>query len=256
MQNNKITLSVVSHGHGKMVKELLNDLMLNCDIYRVIITINLKDEKIEYPVAMEAKIITIINTSPKGFSENHNYAFKKHCTSEFFCVINPDVRIPQTPFPALTNHMKSEDYAIVGPVIKDLEGRIQDSARYFPKPSTLFLKAIGYDVTRFPSTPSNLEVLHPDWIAGMFMLIRSSWFQKNPFDEKFFLYYEDIDLCLQCWKSGNALAFVKEVYVIHNARRDSHKRLFFFALHIRSILYFFYKNYMRFPEKLRVRKLH
>ena len=83
MQNNKITLSVVSHGHGKMVKELLNDLMLNCDIYRVIITINLKDEKIEYPVAMEAKIITIINTSPKGFSENHNYAFKKHCTSEF-----------------------------------------------------------------------------------------------------------------------------------------------------------------------------
>ena len=145
--------------------------------------------------------------------------------------------------------MNSGGCAIVGPMVRDIEGEIQDSARYFPGPCTLALKAIGYDLTRFPLQSSSTDIVYPDWVAGMFMLIKSSWFKQNLFDENFFLYYEDIDLCLRCWKSGNTLAFVQEVSVVHDARRDSHKKLKFFFLHLRSIVYFLYKNYFRFPKK-------
>jgi len=249
MLTNNITLSIVSHGHNVMVESLLSDLLINSDICKIIITKNIIGEKIEYNPEIAPKIITVTNTTPKGFAENHNYAFKEHCDSDF-CVLNPDIRLPEDPFPSLISYMNSEKCAIIGPVVKDVNGGIQDSARYFPKPLTLILKAIGYDVTKFPLSPSGTGFVHPDWIAGMFMFIRSSWFKQSLFDEKFFLYYEDIDLCLRCWKSGNSLAFVQEVYVIHDARRDSHRKLYYFVLHLRSIVYFFYKNYLRYPKKI------
>jgi N-acetylglucosaminyl-diphospho-decaprenol L-rhamnosyltransferase len=248
MQNNNVTLSIVSHRHGKLVESLLRDLLGYNDIYKIIITINSGIEEIECPTEIQSKIITIRNSTPKGFSENHNYAFTEYCDSEYFCVLNPDIRIPQDPFPRLISYMNSEKCAILGPMVTDINGDVEDSARYFPKPTTLILKAIGFDITKFPLSLSSTGIIHPNWIAGMFMFIRSSWFSHNPFDEKFYLYYEDIDLCLRCWKSENSLSYIPDVFVIHDARRDSHKRISYFFLHIKSILYFFYKHYMRFPK--------
>jgi N-acetylglucosaminyl-diphospho-decaprenol L-rhamnosyltransferase len=249
MQNNNITLSIVSHGHGDMVEKLLGDIKDNSAICKIIITKNIIGENIECPSGIAPNVVTIENTHPKGFSENHNFAFKEHCDSDFFCVLNPDIRITENPFPPLISCMNSGECAITGPMVRDVEGDIQDSARYFPGPFTLALKAIGCDLTRFPLSSSSAGIVYPDWVAGMFMLIKSSWFKQNLFDENFFLYYEDIDLCLRCWKSGNTLAFVQEVSVIHDARRDSHKKLNYFLLHVRSIVYFLYKNYLRFPKK-------
>lgn len=248
MLNKKFTLSIVSHGHSEFVRKLLNDLLKIENIYRIIITINIKSEKIEYPSEMESKIITIVNPYPKGFSVNHNYAFQEYCKSDYFCVLNPDIRITENPFPRLISFMDSSGCAITAPMVKDEDGNIQDSARYFPTPFSLLFKAFGHDTTVFPSLSPTGGVSHPNWVAGMFMFIKSSWFSKNKFDENFFLYYEDIDLCLRCWKSKNKVAFIKDIYVYHNARRDSHRKLYFFFLHIRSILYFFFKNYLRYPK--------
>ena len=251
MQNSNITLSIVSHGHGGMVEKLLHDIKNNDAICKIILTKNIIGENIEHPPEIAPIVVTIENTQPKGFSENHNFAFKEYCDSDFFCVLNPDIRITENPFPSLLSCMSSGKCAIAGPMVRDAAGEIQDSARYFPGPFTLALKAIGYDLTRFPLPSSSTDIICPDWVAGMFMLIKSSWFKKNLFDENFFLYYEDIDLCLRCWKSGNALAFVQGVSVVHDAQRDSHKKLKFFLLHLRSIVYFLCKNYFRFPKKHR-----
>jgi N-acetylglucosaminyl-diphospho-decaprenol L-rhamnosyltransferase len=249
MLNKNITLSIVSHGHALLVEKLLYDIKNNYAICKIIVTKNIKGENINFPNEIALNVVIVENDFPKGFSENHNFAFNEYCDSEFFCVLNPDIRMIEDPFPDLVAMLNHGECVIAGPMVKDTKGEIQDSARYFPRPFTLILKAFGYDLTRFPMPSSNLDTIYPDWIAGMFMLIKSSWFKQNLFDEKFFLYYEDIDLCLRCWKFGHALAYVRRTYVVHDARRDSHKKINFLLLHIQSIAYFMCKNYLRFPKK-------
>ena len=88
-----IVLSIVSHGQGKLIKNLLEDIKnikvpSNFNI-RVILTLNIQEN--EYFLAN--KNCTIIrNKNPKGFGSNHNYAFKKF-DSDYFIVVNPDIRI-------------------------------------------------------------------------------------------------------------------------------------------------------------------
>ena len=126
-----------------MVEKLLADIKNNDAICKIIVTKNIKGENIEYPNEIASNVVTIENDLPKGFSENHNFAFNEYCDSEYFCVLNPDIRMIEDPFPALVTSLNLGDCVIAGPMVKDTKGEIQDSARSFPRPFTLILKAIG-----------------------------------------------------------------------------------------------------------------
>ena len=242
-----ITISIVSHNHCNLVNNLLEDLVKCTNINKIIVTHNIGFENIKIPVSINDKVITVINKFPKGFAANHNQVFKKYCKSDYFIVLNPDVRIYNNPFPRLLTTIKETGCNICAPRILNSNGKIEDSFRYFPTPLSLILKLFGFDITIYPQDGSS-NLIKPDWVAGMFMFINSSWFKKNLFDENYFLYYEDIDLCLRCWKSGSFILVDTKVEVVHDARRDSHKKLFFLYLHFRSICYFLFKHYLRFPR--------
>ena len=59
------------------------------------------------------------------------------------------------------------------------------------------------------------------------------------FDSRFFLYYEDVDLCARLRLAGFDIQVVTTAQVIHDARRDSHRRLRYFAFHVTSIWRYF-----------------
>jgi GT2 family glycosyltransferase len=87
------------------------------------------------------------------------------------------------------------------------------------------------------------ERSNPDWLAGMFMLFTKAGYQAlGGFDENFFLYYEDVDICARIWKSGKKLRYCPDVSVIHDARRASHKNLRFFKWHFTSLIRFLLKH--------------
>jgi GT2 family glycosyltransferase len=88
-----INVSIVSHGHGSMVKSLIEKLLSFAEIKKVIVTLN-TPEDINFP--SNDRLFLIKNFSPKGFSANHNHAFS-YCDSEFFCVINPDIFLAKIP---------------------------------------------------------------------------------------------------------------------------------------------------------------
>jgi N-acetylglucosaminyl-diphospho-decaprenol L-rhamnosyltransferase len=93
------------------------------------------------------------------------------------------------------------------------------------------------------------SVFYPDWVAGMFMLLKSSTYENlEGFDEKYFLYYEDIDLCLRSWRAKSSVIVSKNVSIVHKAQRDSHANLGFFILHLKSMCRFFVKHWLRFPR--------
>ncbi len=83
-------------------------------------------------------------------------------------------------------------------------------------------------------------LLHPDWIAGMFLVVpHRVYIALGGLSEKYFLYYEDVDFCARAWLQGVDIIVTPAVAAIHDARRESHRNLRFLSWHFSSALKFF-----------------
>jgi N-acetylglucosaminyl-diphospho-decaprenol L-rhamnosyltransferase len=80
----------------------------------------------------------------------------------------------------------------------------------------------------------------------MFMLFPREIFKEiGGFDERYFLYYEDVDLCARLTLAGYRILLCNTVSAIHDARRSSHKNLRYMRLHLLSIIRFFFSDVYR-----------
>jgi hypothetical protein len=234
-----ISISVISHMQMDLIDNLLHDIHKHCraSSLEFILTLNLDEE---LPVTIDNywfPIRIIRNKKPHGFAANHNQAFSQ-ATGQFFCVMNPDIRLNDNPFPALLTCLQDSCAGVAAPVVLDEDGNMEDSARYFPTPFKILCKAFGkckgsdYVVTD--------EMIFPDWVGGMFMVFPSELFkQLNGFDQKFFLYYEDVDLCARLRLSGYVVVLCPTARVVHQARRSSHQNFKYLRWHMVSMLRFF-----------------
>ncbi len=174
---------------------------------------------------------------PNGFGANHNAAFEQ-CKSDYFCVLNPDIRIDENPFPKLIAELADPHVGVVAPRILNPAGNVEDSARHFPKPGFLVRKLFG--LAGGPDYTVTPTVISPDWVAGMFMLCRARVFAEvQGFDERYFLYYEDVDLCRRLRKRGYDVRMLPSVSAVHDARRQSRRNLRHLRWHLSSILRYF-----------------
>lgn len=235
----EISISVVSHGQINLINNLLADLNECCQSSSIelILTLNLKEELPFVLDDFSFPIKVIENQTPLGFAANHNQAFKL-ATGNFFCVINPDIRLIGEPFAALLECLNYTNSGMVAPLVVGVDGEVEDSARFFPTPFKILCKALGR--CKGSDYMINNEPIFPDWVGGMFMLFPSEIFKKlNGFDERFFLYYEDVDLCARLNLLGYKVVLCPTVAVVHNARRSSHGSLKYLKWHIASMLRFF-----------------
>lgn len=236
-----ITVSIVSHRHGEMLAPLLAALNGYPEVSRVVLTHNIPEPRPTLPEALSEKTIVLANPAPLGFGANHNQAFK-HCNTPFYCVLNPDVQFTTNPFPALIPLIVDSGHALCAPAVTGLTGEIEDSARHFPTLPGLLSKATGGDDGRYPYRLGD-PPFEPDWIAGMFMLFDASAFRRIAgFDEGFFLYYEDVDICARLWLSGFSIALQPAVSIIHAAQRASHRELRYLRWHLGSMVRYFTKH--------------
>ena len=237
-----LTVSIVSHGHGALLPGLLDDLSACADVERVILTRNIPEPDI---TGVRAGWMTIINNpQPKGFGANHNAAFR-HVQTPFFVVLNPDVRLMGNPFPALLACMQDEQATLCAPAVVNPTGVLEDSARRFPSLIDLGRKAFGRYDGRLHYGLDDPPRSAP-WVAGMFMLLRSEDFAAIVgFDEGFFLYYEDVDLCARIWRSGRRVMLCPAVRVVHDARRASRHDLRHMRWHAVSMARYFLKHGLR-----------
>lgn len=233
-----ITVSIVSHGHGELVGHLLSDLVACTEVSAIILTLNIPEPDIPVPPALVDRLICIRNEAPQGFGANHNQAFRQVATP-YFCILNPDIRIFEDPFPALLQSLAGGAYALAAPMIVNIDGEIEDSARYLPSPWGVFRKLLGRGDGRYHYQAGD-PAFTPDWVGGMFMLVSSEAFRAmNGFDERFFLYYEDVDLCARMTLARRRLILCPQAIAVHDARRASHRSLRFLRWHLGSILRFF-----------------
>lgn len=221
-----------------MVSDLVDALVKFPSVISIIVTINVP-EKLN--LQKSRKVIVINNVNPKGYGANHNYAFQ-YCETEFFCVLNPDIVFLRDPFPLLLEAIYKTRAKLASPLIINDKGQIEDAARKFPTFLGLVKKALG--ISKGVYTPADEDVyLFPDWIAGMFMLFEvSSYRELGGFDESYFMYYEDVDVCQRLRRKGENIVVCLAATVVHNARRDSRKKWGHLSYHLRSMMRFLCKN--------------
>ena len=246
MKDSVVTISIISHGQALIARQLLGDLDKFCINARVILTYNLPEDEIPLSESLASRTTVLRNPTPKGFGANHNAAFM-HCDTPYFCILNPDIRFIENPYDALIAAMEKFRWVISSPMIFNPEGEIEDNCRVFPTPWGMILRKAGLVDGRWPYD-SNEEKIEPHWIAGMFLLIkREHYVALSGFDERYFMYCEDIDLCARTRKKGLGLGAITSTRAVHNARRDSSKSYRYLRWHIASLIRFWTANLGRLP---------
>jgi GT2 family glycosyltransferase len=240
-----VTVSLVSHGQAPLCAALLADLAALAPpaIDKLILTINVAEtlpslQGLPFPVEV------VHNTRPLGFGANHNQAFAR-ATGDCFAVLNPDLRLAQDPFPALLGALADPQLGVVAPEVLEADGRVADFARRLVSPWEVLQR-------RLSSRPAQ-PMQSPDWLAGMFLVLRSTVYAElGGFDSRYTLYCEDADLCARIRLRGLHLAVVREARVTHLAQRASRRSLRPLLLHVQSLVRFWFSPaYSRYRLLLR-----
>lgn len=246
-----ITVSIVSHRQSALVEQLLADLIrFNISmVTEVLVTLNIPEDISFMPSDYPYPVRILRNTEAKGFGANHNAAFRQ-AEGEWFCVMNPDIRLIDNPFPILIEEGAHDSAGVIAPMVVTPGGMIEDSVRRFPVTASLAAKLFGHGDGRYLFSAGD-ETFAADWVAGMFMLFRTRDFRASGgFDEGFFLYYEDVDICARLWKLGRSVLACPKARVIHDARRSSRRNLRYMKWHALSLTRYFWKHWGCLPRAL------
>ncbi len=233
----KLTLSIVSHGQAELIRPLLLELAtLPRREFEVILTINIPEDERPYVVdGLSLKVIR--NDVAKGFGANHNAAFRTS-QAPFFAVVNPDIRLGTTELTSMLDGFTDPLTAVCAPLVTNSLGKVEDSARRFPTWRSLALKALGQQIpVEYLIKDKPLAV---DWVAGMFAVFRrEAYLDVGGFDDRrYYMYYEDVDVCYRLNQRGWIVMLLTSVQVIHDAQRASHRNIRHMLWHITSMFRF------------------
>jgi N-acetylglucosaminyl-diphospho-decaprenol L-rhamnosyltransferase len=235
----KIVFSLVSHGQLSLVKDFLRDFgVLSLDGVEIILTLNIPEDESLLSGFSGLPISIIRNSSPKGFGANHNFSFAS-AKCDIFVIVNPDIRLKDFSLKPLVDLLSKEHVGACAPIVLSGSGAVEDSVRRYPTLSRLLRRAIfGRSGPDYTWGQSPVRV---DWAAGMFVAFRPEAFaQVGGFDEGFFLYYEDADICRRLARSGWHTMLQPEVSVIHDAQRASRHSFQHLKWHLQSIFRFLF----------------
>ena len=230
----RVSLSIVSHGQGALIAPLLADLM-NAELgeAEVLVTLNTPENEF-YLSSTDITVSRVIrNLRPRGFGANHNRAFELS-KGDFFVVLNPDLRVVQLTLQPLLDLFADPGVACVGPRIDDPHGQATDSPRRFPTLRRLAQRVLYARKGPDEPPPSGPAVV--DWVGGMFMVFRRETFARfGGFDERFFMYMEDVDICRRARDHGLQVVYQPAVRVVHEAQRRNRRNWRHLSWHLRSL---------------------
>ena len=192
-----------------------------------------------------------IKQNNRGYGAGHNVALRKALEegSQYHLVVNPDVWFGAEVIPALWRLMdEDKDIAQVMPKVLFLNGAVQCLAKLLPTPLDLFSrfflpgKLIEKRNYRFELRQSGYDKdMNVPFLSGCFMFLRMSALQEEGlFDERFFMYMEDVDLTRRLHKQHKTM-FFPAVSIYHRFSRLSYHKWKLSVAHMVSVVKYFNK---------------
>jgi GT2 family glycosyltransferase len=222
-----ITVSIVSHGQLDLIRPLLEQLdrFSHGFIDKVILTINIPEPDVLGGATFRFPVERIENDAPKGFGANHNQAFKR-CTAPWFLVLNPDIRFDRDVLAPLVAQAAADSGLLTPRILEPGKTEPEQHRAIITPLEILTRRRRGY-----------VRPTVPAWIPGLFMLFRSEAYAAiDGFDERFFMYGEDFDICARTRLAGWRLQIGEDLTTLHDARRASRASFQHLRWHVVSLL--------------------
>ncbi len=246
-----ITASVVTYFTPLDELKRLIDCVMRSSVECFYIVDNSQDEQIEKAVGGLERVVYIPSEN-LGFGHGHNIAMRKAIEggADYHAVINPDTYWDGDVIGSLTDFMDNNPgCGLVMPKVLYPNGDIQYLCKLLPTPMDLFgrrfipikawhekhdykyeLQWTGYD--RVMNVPS---------LSGCFMFMRVSVLEQvGLFDERYFMYAEDLDLCRRIGVVAGTM-YSPHVSIYHEYGKGSYKNKKLLKYHIQSVVKYFNK---------------
>ncbi|MBW2082870.1 MAG: glycosyltransferase [Deltaproteobacteria bacterium] len=190
-----------------------------------------------------------LNTQNLGFARAANKGISRG-NAPYILLINPDSLVRPGFFEQAISFMEGNpSVGILGPMIMNVDGSIQGSARSFPTPLTAWFGRSSLLSRLFPEnriTRKNVlsmlsdgtTPMKVDWVSGACMVIRRKALEDvGLFDEQFFMYWEDADICRRMRERRWEVVYFPRAQIVHYSGVSSSQRVF------RSLLEFHKSSY-------------
>jgi GT2 family glycosyltransferase len=216
-------------------------------------------------ISLDARVEYIHNPSNPGFGAAHNIAIKKAMSdgTDYHLVLNPDVRFDGAVLKTIVEYMNSNpDVGNLMPKVVYPDGSNQYLCKLLPTPydwiGRRFNPLKGMVERRnekFELRFTNYnEIMEVPYLSGCFMFLRLSALKTiGLFDEKIFMYGEEVDLCRRLIANGYKTIYFPKATIVHHFQKGSHKSLKLTIVGIESAIYYFNKwGWLRDRERKKV----
>lgn len=246
-----ITASIVSYHHRLNELKKVIDCVLTEQVDKLYIVDNSSDDRLRELEGTSDRI-RYIHSINRGYGAGHNIAIQEaiELGSTYHVVVNPDIYFEKGVLKKLETYMDaSSSVGLVMPRILYPDGELQYLCKLLPSPSDLLFRRFlpwkkyvekknrNYEL-RFTDYNQEMEV--PS-LSGCFMFIRTSVLkQVRGFDERYFMYAEDLDLCRRIGEVSRTM-YYPFVSVFHKYEKGSYKNRKLLKYHICSVVKYFNK---------------
>lgn len=256
MENNiTVAISIVTY-NSQHIFNVLNNLKIEFegdDRFRFIIFDNNSQPEYKAQLKEYEDFATInFHHENNGFGFGHNYNLL-NCSDKYFLIFNPDIILTKDNLLNMVSIIgKGGDISLLVPKVLNPDGTAQYLVRDQVSLFDYMLRFIPFKFVKsmFDYRLEQFECRNlPDDRdtevrigSGCFMLIRGSDFKEiQGFDDRYFMYFEDYDLCLELRKRNKRIVYTPFATVIHYYERGAHKNPRLFKIYMRSMYNFFNK---------------
>lgn len=250
----RLSILIVSHGQEKLVAKLLAGLPAACAgiEHEIIVVDNLGSPDFQIAIGGPKPALNILSNQRRlGFGVNVNRAARAS-SGDILLVLNPDTEYIAGSLAMASDYLESQPkIGLLAARLVHPDGREQRNVRAFPTLPVAVLRGLGADSWKKKPKFYRSRVLldmpldvprQVDWAFGSFMLMRRRDFEAvGGFDESFFMYYEDVDLCLRLRRQGLETWIYPSLVFLHHHQRTSAEQLLGFhrRQHLRSLANYF-----------------
>ncbi|MDP2691732.1 MAG: glycosyltransferase family 2 protein [Candidatus Gracilibacteria bacterium] len=253
----KLSICVVNYHSEKELRrflESLTDYPPRCLFEVVLVHNGGQEEELRSLEKKFGGMMYIIHSRDnQGFGAAQNKAVQK-AKGEYVFICNPDLEVDEDSFQSLLSFAEElPEFGVIGPQLVHEGGVIQESCRRFPRFIDLVVKRVEFlpgfkkRARHYLMRDRDLSVpTQVDWLVGAAMLMkRERFLELGGFDPRFFLFFEDTDLCRRVHVAGHDVWYYPDSIFLHAHERLSQKGWWPFSktfwIHFRSALQYFWK---------------
>jgi len=248
-----IVASIVLYKNDRMLLQKAIGSFLNTKLNVLLQLVDNSPTNALQDITSDPRARYIFNNANLGFGRAHNISLRQgDALAKYHLVLNPDIMFPEGTLESLYAFMEATPEAgLVMPKVLDFDGEMQFLCKRLPTPADLLVRRFLFRIFPqwFERKMIRYQMLEKDYntifeapsLSGCFMLLRAEALKKaGLFDERFFMYMEDIDITRRVHQYFKTF-YYPGVHIYHGHARESYRinRLLF--THIASAIRYFNK---------------